>query len=206
MPKFGRKRSHHVMDAWPYACDPPDLLDVFFSSIWGGGGLTEVLDLMSAVIRERAEYCFESTVSEERTHWVLRQTRWVLRETRWVRFGPQKIGWEELTELAPRNSVSPKKLTEFGVWNRTPRNRIRPVSEWCLAQNFLFGADSSFLTRGCPLILGEGGTFWPPPFAWKTLIPPENLCTPIVSLCAPCAFPTDTLTPARAHTHPICYD
>ena len=79
--------------------------------------------------RKRAEYCFESTVSEERTHWVLRQTRWVLRETRWVRFGTQILGWEELTEFAPRNSVSPEKLTEFGVWNRTPRNRIRPVSE-----------------------------------------------------------------------------
>ena len=28
--------------------------------------------------KQRAEYCFESTVSEGRTHWVLRQTRWVL--------------------------------------------------------------------------------------------------------------------------------
>ena len=54
------------------------------------------------------KYCFESTVSEERTHWVLRQTRWVLRETRWVRFGTQIIGRKQLTELAPRNSVSPK--------------------------------------------------------------------------------------------------
>ena len=80
-------------------------------------------------IRERAEYCFESTVSEQRTHWVLRQTRWVLRETRWVRVYTQTIGWKELTEFAPRNSVSPEKLTEFGVWNRTPRNRIRPVPE-----------------------------------------------------------------------------
>ena len=79
--------------------------------------------------RKRAEYCFESTVSEERTHWVLRQTRWVLRETRWVRVYTQIIGWKELTELAPRNSVSPEKLTEFGVWSRTPRNRIRPVPD-----------------------------------------------------------------------------
>ena len=62
-------------------------------------------------------------------HWVLRKTQWVLRKTRWVRFGTQIIGWEELTELAPRNSMSPEKLTEFGVWNRTPRNRIRPVSK-----------------------------------------------------------------------------
>ena len=76
-----------------------------------------------------AEYCFESTVSEKRTHWVLRQTRWVRRKTRWVRFSTQIIGWEELTKFAPRNSVSPEKLTELGVWNRTPRNRIRPVSD-----------------------------------------------------------------------------
>ena len=62
-------------------------------------------------------------------HWVLGQTRWVLRKTRWVRIYTQIIDWEELTEFAPRNSVSPKKLTEFGVWNRTPRNRIRPVSD-----------------------------------------------------------------------------
>ena len=62
-------------------------------------------------------------------HWVLGQTRWVLRKTRWVRFATQIIGWEELTEFAPRNSVRAKKLTEFGVWNRTLRNRIRPVSE-----------------------------------------------------------------------------
>ena len=79
--------------------------------------------------RNRAEYCFESTVLEERTHWVLRQTRWVLPETGWVHICTQIIGWKGLTEFAPRNSVSPKKLTEFGVWNRTPRNRIRPVSD-----------------------------------------------------------------------------
>ena len=84
--------------------------------------------------RERAEYCFESTVSAERTHWVLRQTRWVLRQTRWVRVYTQIIGWEELTEFSPRNSVRAKKLTEFGVWNRTPRNHIRPVPKiWQIA-------------------------------------------------------------------------
>ena len=44
--------------------------------------------------------------------WVLRQTRWVLRKTRWVCFGTQIIGWEELTEFSPRNSVRAKKLTE----------------------------------------------------------------------------------------------
>ena len=79
--------------------------------------------------RKRAEYCFESTVSEKRTQWALGHTRWVLRKTRWVRVYTQIIGWEELTQFAPRNSVSPKKLTEFGVWNRSLRNRIRPVSE-----------------------------------------------------------------------------
>ena len=41
-------------------------------------------------------------------HWVLGQTGWALRKTRWVRFGTQIIGWEELTEFAPRNSMSPK--------------------------------------------------------------------------------------------------
>ena len=82
-----------------------------------------------SISRKRAEYCFESTVSEMRTqltepHWVLRQTRWVLRKARWVRFGTQIKGWEELTEFAPRNSVSPKKLTEFGIWNRTLRKTV----------------------------------------------------------------------------------
>ena len=62
-------------------------------------------------------------------HWVLGQTRWVLRKTRWDRFGTQIIGWEELTELSSQNSLRAKKLTEFGVRNRTLRNRIRPVSE-----------------------------------------------------------------------------
>ena len=75
---------------------------------------------------KRVEYCFESTVSEERAHWVLRQTRWVLRKTRWVCIWTQK-NWEELTELSPRNSARAKKLTELGVWNRTLRNNIRPV-------------------------------------------------------------------------------
>ena len=72
-------------------------------------------------------------------HWVLRQTRWVLRETRWVRFGTQILGWKELTEFAPRISVSPEKLTEFGVWNRTPRNRLRPVSQIFYRAEFLDG-------------------------------------------------------------------
>ena len=42
----------------------------------------------------------------------------------------ESIGWEELTELSPRNSVRAKKLTEFGAWNRTLPNRIRPVSDF----------------------------------------------------------------------------
>ena len=29
----------------------------------------------------------------------------------------------------PGTQWAPKKLTEFAVWNRTPRNRIRPVSD-----------------------------------------------------------------------------
>ena len=62
-------------------------------------------------------------------HWVPGQTRWVLRKTRWVRLFTQILGWEELTEFSPRNSVRAKRLTEFGVWSRTLRNHIRPVSD-----------------------------------------------------------------------------
>ena len=67
---------------------------------------------VSGVCRKRAEYCFESTVSEKRTHWVLRQTRWVRRKTRWVRFSTQIKGWENslsslpATQWAPKNSLS----------------------------------------------------------------------------------------------------
>ena len=57
------------------------------------------------------------------------QTLWVLRRTRWVRVCTQIIGWEELTDFTPQNSVRARKLAELGVWNRTLRNRIRPVSE-----------------------------------------------------------------------------
>ena len=61
-------------------------------------------------------------------HCFFGQTRWVLRKTRWVRFITQIIGWGELTELSPRDSVRAKKH-----WVRclkpTSRNRIRPVSE-----------------------------------------------------------------------------
>ena len=58
-------------------------------------------------------------------HWVLRQTRWVLRKTRWVLVYTQIIGWEELTEFAPRNSVSPEKLTEF---RSLKRYSLKPYS------------------------------------------------------------------------------
>ena len=60
-------------------------------------------------------------------HWVLGQTRWALRKkTRWVRFGTQIIGWKELTEFAPQNSVSPKNSlssvfeTVFGPFPSLP--------------------------------------------------------------------------------------
>ena len=79
-------------------------------------------------------YCFESTVSEKRTHWaslsfttksVSSATNSVsslwhinnrLRGTHWVLSSLPGTQWG-------------KTLTEFGVWNRTLRNRIRPVSE-----------------------------------------------------------------------------
>ena len=95
-------------------------------------------------------------------HWVLRQTRWVLRKTRWVRFGTQIIGWEELTEFAPRNSVSAKKLTEFGVWNRTPRNRIRPVSEQIWLE-IITSRDAKSAFKGSRTSCREiiFGIFWP---------------------------------------------
>ena len=59
--------------------------------------------------RNQVEYCFESTVSEDGTHWVLWQTRWVLSKTPWVRFCKQILGREVLTELSPQNSVRAKK-------------------------------------------------------------------------------------------------
>ena len=37
-------------------------------------------------------------------------------------FGTQIAGWEELTELSPRNSVRANKLTELGVWSRAQRD------------------------------------------------------------------------------------
>ena len=67
-----------------------------------------------------------------------RETRCVLQRTRWVHFGAQIIGWEELTEFPARNSVKATKLTELRIWNRTLRNRSRPVSEFYFPGLFAF--------------------------------------------------------------------
>ena len=63
-------------------------------------------------------------------HWVLRQTRWVLQKNSvsslWhTNSRPRGTHWVR----SPEHSEPKKKLTEFGVWNRTLRNRIRPVSD-----------------------------------------------------------------------------
>ena len=82
----------------------------------------------------RNTYCFESSVRRERTepHWALRQTRWVLPKTRWVRFGIQIMTNNRLRvahwALSPELGEG-QKLTELGVWNRTLRNRMWPVSK-----------------------------------------------------------------------------
>ena len=97
---------------------------------WGKIRLKTILDCDMARSTQKYDFILgngRNTVSRvlfrrrelTEPHWVLGQTRWVLRKTRWVRFFTQIIGWEELTEFAPRNSVSPEKLTKFGVWNRT---------------------------------------------------------------------------------------
>ena len=52
------------------------------------------------------------------------------KKTRWVRLGTQKTGWEELTELSPRNSARAKKLTELSVWNRSL------AKPWKIGQNY----------------------------------------------------------------------
>ena len=36
------------------------------------------------------------------------------------------IGWKDFTELSPRDSARPKKITDLGVWNRALRNRRGP--------------------------------------------------------------------------------
>ena len=64
------------------------------------------------VTGKQADYCFESTVSEERTHWVLWRTWWTLRKILWDCFGTQVIGWGELTELSSRSSVSLSSVLE----------------------------------------------------------------------------------------------
>ena len=67
-------------------------------------------------IRKRAEYCFESTVSEKRTHRASLSfgANSVSSEKNSVSLlwhTKNRLGGEELTELSPRNSVA-KKLTD----------------------------------------------------------------------------------------------
>ena len=95
--------------------------------------------------RKQVEYCCESTVSEERTHWVWGRTWWVLRETRWVPIGTQIIGQEEITEFSPPNFVSAKKLTGLSAWNRTLWNRTRPVSEIRVTATWEYPKDPAVL-------------------------------------------------------------
>ena len=114
--------------------------------------------------------CFESRVSEEKTYWVLRRTRWVLWKTRWVRSDTQIIGWEELTELSPWSSVRGKKLTELGVWNRTLRNRTRPVSNCVFFLVCLYGCVFFLVSR------------WPKsPFWYRDLFLVSRFCSASIS-------------------------
>ena len=100
------------------SCHPPPNMVHFFLNLKGQETLSceETGGLLSR------EYDFGEENSLSLTEF-LGQTRWVLRKTRWVRFVAQIVGRDELTKLSPRNSVRAKKLTEFGVWNRTLRNR-----------------------------------------------------------------------------------
>ena len=103
---------------------------------WGTGGI---------LFRE---YCFggENSLSSAA------KLVWVLRETRWVRVYHTH---NRLKGTHP-NSASPKKLTELGVWNRTPRNRIRAVSEIWGVQNVWGGGKRTRRTR-------SPENFWIPP-------------------------------------------
>ena len=93
------------------------------------------------------EYCFgretslssaANLVSSERSSvW---HTNKRLRGTHWVR---------------SRNSVSPTKLTELGVWNCAPRNRFRPVSD-----KRGHNAPKSKTSRGWPLENHFGDSAW----------------------------------------------
>ena len=51
---------------------------------------------------------------------------------RWVCFSTQIIGWKELTEFSPRNSLRPTK--SHWVWCLTLRNRIRTVQTYYFSQ------------------------------------------------------------------------
>ena len=80
-----------------------------------------------------AEQCFKNTVSEKRPHWssapnsVSSAGNSV--SSLWHKYNYFKIiGWEELNELSPQNSVRAKTLTELCA-----RNRIRRVSNAALA-------------------------------------------------------------------------
>ena len=114
-------------------------LDPQKSEVWAYRYVVAIAARM--LYRKRAELCFESILSEERPHWVLwgtrralRKKRWVLRKrTRWVRFGTQIIGWEELAEFSPRNSVrantepySPKPFSaHFQLAVFCPKHHVR---------------------------------------------------------------------------------
>ena len=52
----------------------------------------------------------------ELTEFLGKLTDFLQKKNRWVRFCTQITGWEELTELSPRNSARATNLTEFGVF------------------------------------------------------------------------------------------
>ena len=79
------------------------------------------------IFRKRAEHCSRVLLRKRELTELCGKLGEFRRKARWGRSGLQIKGWEELTELSPRNSTRSKKLTEFGVWSR-PRNRIRPIS------------------------------------------------------------------------------
>ena len=127
-----RKRAEYCFEST--VSDPNPAQNCWLKKVeikWNSGGIN-LLKLRWHIFANkfRNNFCWDDIVltrtvlfrTRELTepHWVLGQTLWVLQQTRWVRIYTQIIGWEELTEFAPRNSVSPEKLTEFGVWNRTP--------------------------------------------------------------------------------------
>ena len=107
-----------------------------------------------------AEYCFERVLFRRREltepHWVLRQTRWVLRQTRWVRVCTQRIGWEELSEFAPRNSVSPEnwKRGSGGVQSTGVSQSVRETGRD--ESQSVLSPEKLFKTRDLELPFFEG--------------------------------------------------